>query len=125
MSWWFGRGVESRAEAASNSAALMKMADLLVQQLRDERAESRRLTDTIVELKRDGFHPPGAVDQVQPVDLTVPDAIELAIRQRAPKGSELEGELRRWSLEMLRGNRSEEEVAKMILRGGGDDDGGE
>lgn len=153
MTWWASRALLERSEAKAADAGRalteanlrhqMDAAQLLDRNRSLEREvmlsqgafaalqvvldgalkHNRELTQTLVDLKREGFQPAAAPDVLAPVETGVPDAVELAIRQRAGKGTSLEQELRRWGAEMIRGGAEPEAVATMVLQGGGDEDG--
>lgn len=86
--------------------------------------ENSRLTDQIIELKRDGFARPApavVVEQKKAPDLH--PSIMAAIRTMAPEGSRLEGELAQYAEAALLAEQEPEDIADMILAGStlGDD----
>lgn len=64
------------------------------------RNEVRRLTDIIVELRREGFQPPARPSDLQPVEDDLPDEVKLAIAGRAQGLPEVERELVRYAHSM-------------------------
>lgn len=123
---WLSRDSAREQELAAVTERMHRAeasASWLTGQLAEANSERARLLDLIVEMKREGFHPAPPPEQLEALTLTVPEAVELTIRDRAHKGSELESELRRWSAEMIQGGADPQAVADLILKGGGDDDG--
>jgi hypothetical protein len=91
-------------------------------ELAAERARYGMLVDTIVELKREGFMPPPRPEALEPQVPELPEAILLAIGQRALPKSDLERELLRWAGGQMRRDGADPElIARQILRGGASD----
>jgi hypothetical protein len=86
------------------------------------RIQNDKLTEQIVEMKRDGFAratPQMAHEIAAPMD----DRIMAAIRSIAPEGSRLEGELMQFANAALLADEEIEDIADRILAGSplGDD----
>jgi hypothetical protein len=102
---------------------MQEHATFLRQQNEDLRAEITRLTNEIIELKRDGFARPQPHMAQQQTAPDVDPRILAAIRQMAPEGSRLESELVAFAQAQLLAENEIEDVADMILAGStlGDD----
>jgi hypothetical protein len=87
------------------------------------RAQVQQLTTHLVELKREGFAPPAKAEQLEPVGQEYPDLVQQAIRERAPRNSDLERDLLRWAGEQLRTEGADpSKIAQAILRGAFDEE---
>lgn len=87
------------------------------------REQNEKLTERLVELKRDGFARPTPSIAREAMEPEVDDRILAAIRARAPEGSKLERELITFANAQLLAEGEIEDIADTILAGGfGDED---
>jgi len=81
--------------------------------------EIQRLTDVIVQMRREGFNPLPSGGNMEVLDLDLDQGIMDAIAQRSTDGSELSARLTKWALAAMREKGADpEEVSQMILKGG-------
>lgn len=86
------------------------------------RIQNDKLTEQIVEMKRDGFARP-TPQMAHEIAAPMDDRIMAAIRSLAPEGSRLEGELMQFANAALLADEEIEDIADKILAGSplGDD----
>lgn len=97
--------------------------DALQREVVHLRAENQRLTNEMLTLKREGFHPPAAMVPTPSSIEDLPLAVLDALSARAEPGSSLWGVLAADARTLLRrGDYDASDVAAEILRGGNPDE---
>lgn len=130
MSWWSLNDERSEALRAERAERMRVAAEVqrdfyqtdverTLVQLAEARAEIRRLTDVIVEMRREGFNPgaPATTVETAPAE-TLPREVRDAIAARAEPGTPLHHELTEDAWKMLQQEKRSVEQVVTITRFG-------
>ena len=76
-----------------------------------------QLIHTVVNMKREGFTPATTSQDLEKLEVDLPDEVLLAIASRAPQGSSLERQLYRWAQQQFLNGADDSSVADGIWKG--------